>query len=293
MSIKAYYAGHVLGAAMFEVRVGQQSVVYTVSWHSSFVQVNFASLSFMCIGDVICLVQFWWVKVPDDKIIAKFRPGRLEVESYCSDGVVLYMCTVFHLKACFLNCFCFQGDYNMTPDRHLGWALYSYGSCVCMHISEMDQFCCHVLLLSCSNVCEVSTTLYFARAMIYSDTAIHGLKSSEAFFFLCCCVTCYSLSMLGILAWYSHSSPVLHGSISVVQTCWSQSRPMPQPFETPSGEWQRQAVVLAVLWYGNDLERIWINKSVYCFGFSVIVFFSISEAFCWVFLFEIFVQVSV
>ena len=31
MSIKAYYAGHVLGAAMFEIRVGQQSIVYTVS----------------------------------------------------------------------------------------------------------------------------------------------------------------------------------------------------------------------------------------------------------------------
>ena len=30
MSIKAYYAGHVLGAAMFEIRVGQQSIVYTV-----------------------------------------------------------------------------------------------------------------------------------------------------------------------------------------------------------------------------------------------------------------------
>ncbi|ESO84307.1 hypothetical protein LOTGIDRAFT_132302, partial [Lottia gigantea] len=29
LEIKAYYAGHVLGAAMFEVRVGQQSVVYT------------------------------------------------------------------------------------------------------------------------------------------------------------------------------------------------------------------------------------------------------------------------
>lgn len=29
LSIKAYYAGHVLGAAMFEVRVGNQSVVYT------------------------------------------------------------------------------------------------------------------------------------------------------------------------------------------------------------------------------------------------------------------------
>ena len=31
LSIKAYYAGHVLGAAMFEVRVGQQSIVYTVN----------------------------------------------------------------------------------------------------------------------------------------------------------------------------------------------------------------------------------------------------------------------
>ena len=31
LQIKAYYAGHVLGAAMFEIRVGQQSVVYTVS----------------------------------------------------------------------------------------------------------------------------------------------------------------------------------------------------------------------------------------------------------------------
>ena len=31
LSIKAYYAGHVLGAAMFDVRVGAQSVVYTVS----------------------------------------------------------------------------------------------------------------------------------------------------------------------------------------------------------------------------------------------------------------------
>lgn len=29
LEIKAYYAGHVLGAAMFHIRVGQQSVVYT------------------------------------------------------------------------------------------------------------------------------------------------------------------------------------------------------------------------------------------------------------------------
>lgn len=30
MEIKAYYAGHVLGAAMFHVRVGHLSLVYTV-----------------------------------------------------------------------------------------------------------------------------------------------------------------------------------------------------------------------------------------------------------------------
>ena len=30
LEIKAYYAGHVLGAAMFHIRVGHQSIVYTV-----------------------------------------------------------------------------------------------------------------------------------------------------------------------------------------------------------------------------------------------------------------------
>ena len=34
LEIKAYYAGHVLGAAMFLIRVGSQSVVYTVSFHA-------------------------------------------------------------------------------------------------------------------------------------------------------------------------------------------------------------------------------------------------------------------
>ena len=29
LEIKAYYAGHVLGAAMFQVKVGEQSIVYT------------------------------------------------------------------------------------------------------------------------------------------------------------------------------------------------------------------------------------------------------------------------
>ena len=31
LEIKAYYAGHVLGAAMFQVKVGEQSIVYTVT----------------------------------------------------------------------------------------------------------------------------------------------------------------------------------------------------------------------------------------------------------------------
>ena len=31
LEIKPYYAGHVLGAAMFHVKVGSQSVIYTVS----------------------------------------------------------------------------------------------------------------------------------------------------------------------------------------------------------------------------------------------------------------------
>ena len=30
LEIKAYYAGHVLGAAMFQVKVHHQSIVYTV-----------------------------------------------------------------------------------------------------------------------------------------------------------------------------------------------------------------------------------------------------------------------
>lgn len=33
LEIKAYYAGHVLGAAMFQIRVGQSSVVYTVCFY--------------------------------------------------------------------------------------------------------------------------------------------------------------------------------------------------------------------------------------------------------------------
>ena len=40
LQIKAYYAGHVLGAAMFEVRVGQQSIVYTVTNHLKTLSLN-------------------------------------------------------------------------------------------------------------------------------------------------------------------------------------------------------------------------------------------------------------
>lgn len=59
LQIKAYYAGHVLGAAMFLVTVGTQSFVYTVS------------TVLVCISSAISIPVM-------------------------------------------------QGDYNMTPDRHLG-----------------------------------------------------------------------------------------------------------------------------------------------------------------------------
>ena len=37
LEIKAYYAGHVLGAAMFHMKVGTESLVYTVSAITMFV----------------------------------------------------------------------------------------------------------------------------------------------------------------------------------------------------------------------------------------------------------------
>lgn len=68
LEIKAYYAGHVLGAAMVLIKVGSESVVYTVSI-------------------------------------------TLSVTSYVP---VLFEFVVINLNLCV------QGDYNMTPDRHLG-----------------------------------------------------------------------------------------------------------------------------------------------------------------------------
>ena len=62
IELKAYYAGHVLGAAMFHIKVGNQSVVYTVS--------------------------------------STWSPSTIKFSTF-----------IFH-----------QGDYNMTPDRHLGAA---------------------------------------------------------------------------------------------------------------------------------------------------------------------------
>lgn len=68
LEIKAYYAGHVLGAAMFQIRVGSESVVYTVSGSA----------------------------------------GGTGWAAWAGWG---------HCSSC---CFLCQGDYNMTPDRHLG-----------------------------------------------------------------------------------------------------------------------------------------------------------------------------
>ncbi|KAF4018532.1 hypothetical protein G4228_010422 [Cervus hanglu yarkandensis] len=71
LEIKAYYAGHVLGAAMFQIKVGSESVVYTVSGNSGHRE-----------G---CLVEEREEAPPHHHILC-------------------------------------QGDYNMTPDRHLGAA---------------------------------------------------------------------------------------------------------------------------------------------------------------------------
>lgn len=68
LEIKAYYAGHVLGAAMVLIKVGSESVVYTVS-----------------------------ITLP----------------------VTSYVPVLFEFVVINLNLFV-QGDYNMTPDRHLG-----------------------------------------------------------------------------------------------------------------------------------------------------------------------------
>lgn len=76
LEIKAYYAGHVLGAAMVHIKVGSESVVYTVS-----------------------------ANMPE-----------------LSQSVNINLQKKKKLK----NVFSFQGDYNMTPDRHLGWVAFPW-----------------------------------------------------------------------------------------------------------------------------------------------------------------------
>lgn len=78
LEIKAYYAGHVLGAAMFQIKVGSESVVYTVS-----------------------------------QLEARAEGGRGVGQREAGVGGT---CGRTQRKP-----FCLlQGDYNMTPDRHLG-----------------------------------------------------------------------------------------------------------------------------------------------------------------------------
>ena len=48
LEIKAYYAGHVLGAAMFQVKVGQNSVVYTVSSRWVLVSLSGSNIAVQC-----------------------------------------------------------------------------------------------------------------------------------------------------------------------------------------------------------------------------------------------------
>ncbi|KAK2711853.1 hypothetical protein QYM36_012850, partial [Artemia franciscana] len=83
IEIKAYYAGHVLGAAMFHIKVGTQSLVYTVRY--------------CCTQDIKGITK---LKKETIDHIFSFVPGF-------RDGVR-------RIDLC--------GDYNMTPDRHLGAA---------------------------------------------------------------------------------------------------------------------------------------------------------------------------
>ena len=55
LEIKAYYAGHVLGAAMFHVRVGEQSLVYTGDY-------NMTPGPAVATGDELCKPQNWACK---------------------------------------------------------------------------------------------------------------------------------------------------------------------------------------------------------------------------------------
>lgn len=76
LEIKAYYAGHVLGAAMFQIKVGCESVVYTVS-------------------------------MPRFRMISLLLPLDIPRSLHCLKNITGFL-------------FSPQGDYNMTPDRHLG-----------------------------------------------------------------------------------------------------------------------------------------------------------------------------
>jgi hypothetical protein len=63
LEIKAYYAGHVLGAAMFHVRAGHQSVVYTVRRTNDStmeLQTLFASKAQIMSKSPLIYVHFCW-----------------------------------------------------------------------------------------------------------------------------------------------------------------------------------------------------------------------------------------
>lgn len=57
LQIKCYYAGHVLGAAMFEIRVGQQSVVYTVYIQLTLFYIAFILIIIFIKGYIIDIVE--------------------------------------------------------------------------------------------------------------------------------------------------------------------------------------------------------------------------------------------
>jgi len=70
LEIKPYYAGHVLGAAMFHVKVGSQSVIYTVS-------TELHSLSHTLIHSLMSAtgVEYLWLQQSFSMSLGLHRPS--------------------------------------------------------------------------------------------------------------------------------------------------------------------------------------------------------------------------
>ena len=64
LEIKAYYAGHVLGAAMFHMRVGTESLVYTVSILTKWMKLKFFYNYTFCYSLAESLISFMRIVRP-------------------------------------------------------------------------------------------------------------------------------------------------------------------------------------------------------------------------------------